>query len=112
MRTLTKMFKSRPWMILAAILLLALSLRLINLGGRTLWYDEAFAVLFAEKGWDAMVDGTLTEVEGGAADVHPLLYYLSLNLWMQAFGQDPVAVRLYSVLIGVLTVAAIFLLAR
>jgi predicted membrane-bound mannosyltransferase len=40
--------ESRTWTILAVILLLALGLRLINLSGRTLWYDEAFAVLFAD----------------------------------------------------------------
>ncbi len=106
------MREGRTRTVLLLILLLALGLRLINLGGRTLWYDEAFAVLFAEKGWDAMVDGTLTEVEGGAADVHPLLYYMSLNLWMQVFGESAAAVRLYSVLIGVATVLAVFLLAR
>jgi 4-amino-4-deoxy-L-arabinose transferase-like glycosyltransferase len=104
--------ESRTWAILAAILLLALGLRLVNLGGRTLWYDEAFAVLFAEKGWDAMIDGTLTPVEGGAADVHPLLYYATLNAWMDVFGQGAAAVRMYSVLIGVATVFATFLLAR
>jgi mannosyltransferase len=97
---------TRLW--LAGILLLAFGLRLINLGGRTLWYDEAFAVLFAEKGWDVMVDGTLTEVDGSAADVHPLLYYQSLKYWMDFVGQKPAAVRLYSVLLGVLTVAAVF----
>src|SRR5260221_13279110 len=42
------------------ILLVALLLRLIALGSRTLWYDEAFAVLFSEKGLDAMLYGTLT----------------------------------------------------
>jgi len=106
------MRQPRTWMLLAAILLLALSLRLINLSGRTLWYDEAFAVLFAEKGWDAMIDGTLTPVEGGAADVHPLLYYTALDYWMELFGQSPAVVRLYSVLLGALTVVVVFLLAR
>lgn len=102
----------RTWILLALILLLALTLRLINLSGRTLWYDEAFAVLFAEKGWNAMVDGTLSEVDGGAADVHPLLYYQSLHYWMDVFGESAAAVRLYSVLIGVATVGMVFLLAR
>ncbi len=106
------MLEGRTRTVLFGILALALGLRLINLAGRTLWYDEAFAVLFAEKGWDAMVDGTLTEVEGGAADVHPLLYYISLNYWMQVVGEAPAAVRLYSVLVGVATVYAVFLLTR
>lgn len=102
----------RTWGALGLILLLALALRLVNLGGRTLWYDEAFAVLFAEKGWDAMVDGTLTPVEGGAADVHPLLYYIALDGWMGVFGQGAFAVRLFSALLGVATVGAAFGLAR
>jgi mannosyltransferase len=98
--------------VLLGILALALGLRLIDLAGRTLWYDEAFSVLFAEKGWDAMVEGTLTKVEGGAADVHPLLYYESLDVWMKVFGEGAAAIRLYSVLVGVATVYAVFLLAR
>jgi 4-amino-4-deoxy-L-arabinose transferase-like glycosyltransferase len=106
------MLEGRTRTVLFGILALALGLRLVNLAGRTLWYDEAFAVLFSEKGWDAMVEGTLTQVEGGAADVHPLLYYLSLDYWMQVFGEGPAAVRLYSVLVGVATVYAAFLLAR
>lgn len=97
---------------LVLVLSLALGMRLINLDARTLWYDEAFAVLFAETGWDAMVEGTLTPVEGGAADVHPLLYYQTLNWWMSLVGQSPAAVRLYSVWVGVLTVGAVYLLAR
>lgn len=102
----------RAWAALGLIMLLALGLRLVNLGGRSLWYDEAFAVLFAEKGWDAMVDGTLTPVDGGAADVHPLLYYVLLDAWMEAYGQEVFAVRLLSALVGVATVGAVFGLVR
>ena len=98
--------------ILLGILLLALALRLINLSGRTLWYDEAFAVLFAETGWDSMLDGTLSVSDGDASDVHPLLYYELLHLWMRVFGQSPEAVRALSVVFGVLTVAAVYWLAK
>lgn len=94
------------------ILLLALALRLVNLGGRSLWYDEAFAVLFASKGLSAMLYGTLTPVAGGASDIHPLLYYTLLNIWMAIFGQSAFAVRLLSVLFGTATVAVIYYLAR
>lgn len=94
------------------LLLLALALRLINLQERPLWYDEAFAVLFADAGLSAMLYGTLTPVAGGAADIHPLLYYLTLDGWMGVFGQSPFAVRLWSVFLGLLTVAALFTLAR
>ncbi len=97
---------------LALILLLGLALRLIHLGGRPLWYDEAFAVLFAEKGLSAMLYGTLTPVAGGAADIHPLLYYTTLNIWMGLFGQSPFTVRLWSVILGVATIAVIYGIGR
>jgi 4-amino-4-deoxy-L-arabinose transferase-like glycosyltransferase len=97
---------------LLLIVLLALVLRLVMLGERSLWYDEAFAVLFAEKGLDAMRYGTLTPVAGGAADIHPLLYYSTLNIWMNLFGQSVFAVRLWSALLGVATGVLMYLLGR
>ncbi|MCS6836043.1 MAG: glycosyltransferase family 39 protein [Anaerolineae bacterium] len=96
--------------VLLLILGLALLLRLPSLGQRSLWYDEAFAVLFARQGLDAMLYGTLTPVLGGAADIHPLLYYLSLNAWMSVFGQGVFVVRLWSVILGLASIAALYAL--
>ena len=42
---MSSLFAKYRWLPLTLILLLAIGLRLINLGGRALWYDEAFAVL-------------------------------------------------------------------
>jgi uncharacterized membrane protein len=95
-----------------AIVVLALVLRLINLSVRPLWYDEAFAILYAEKPFATMLYGTLTRVEGAAADVHPLFFYSMLHIWMRAVGQSPVAVRTLSVLVGTVTVVMAYLLAR
>ncbi len=97
---------------LLLILTLALMLRLIAIDARNLWYDEAFAVLFAEKGLSAMLYGTLTPVAGGAADIHPLLYYTTLNIWMNIFGEGAFAVRLWSVILGIATIYVIYLLGR
>lgn len=69
-------------------------------------------MLFSEKGLDAMLSGTLTPVAGGAADIHPLLYYSTLNVWMALFGQSPFAVRLWSVVLGVAAVGVMYLLGR
>lgn len=102
----------RSRLLILAIILLALILRLVNLGGRSLWYDEAFAVLFAEKGLSAMLYGTLTPVAGGASDIHPLLYYSTLSIWMSFFGQSAAPVRLWSVLLGVATTGLMYGLAR
>ncbi len=105
-------FDHNPSRWLAAFLLLALALRVVNIQARTLWYDEAFAILFAKSGWAAMVNGTLTPVESGAADVHPLLYYELLHIWIRIFGSSVAAVRLLSAVLGTLTVLAAYILAR
>lgn len=97
---------------LVLILLLALVLRLISITERTLWYDEAFSVLFAEKGLDAMLYGTLATDETGASEEHPLLYYTSLNIWMGFVGQSPFAVRFWGVLTGLGAVYLLFHIGR
>ncbi len=105
---LEKLRLNREEISLVAILLLALVLRLIKLGSRNLWYDEAFAVLYAEKSFSAILYGTITPVEGAAADVHPLLYYFFLHLWMSLFGQSPFIVRLPSVIFGLASIVLAF----
>jgi uncharacterized membrane protein len=102
---------SCPWSILTVVAL-GLILRLINLNGRPLWYDEAFAVLYAEKPLATMLYGTVTRVGGAAADVHPLFFYSMLHTWMLAVGQSPVAVRALSALMGTATVVVAYLFAR
>ncbi|MCS7260857.1 MAG: glycosyltransferase family 39 protein [Anaerolineae bacterium] len=98
----------REHIILAGVFAVAFVLRLINLSERPLWYDEAFAVLYAEKSFATMLHGTLASTHGVAADVHPLLYYILLHGWMQLFGQSPVAVRALSVLLGGATVVVAY----
>ena len=102
--------RQHRWLLL--ILLLAFGLRLVNLNGRSLWYDEALAILFAEKSLTAMLRGTITITNGIAANVHPLLYFWLLHGWMQLVGQAPTAVRLLSVLFGTATVFVDYLLAE
>lgn len=108
---MTRTSKRSAWPLLA-ILALALLLRVINLGGRTLWYDEAFAVLFADNSVSDMADVTLTAVDGAAAEEHPLLYYVLLKAWMSAAGSGPAAARFLSVLCGVATVGLVYGIAR
>jgi 4-amino-4-deoxy-L-arabinose transferase-like glycosyltransferase len=98
--------------LILAVLLLGLALRLWRLDDRGLWYDEAFSIFFSEQGLSAMIAGTITQVEGAAADVHPLLYYLSLDGWMSAAGTSLLAVRFLSVLAGMLTVALTYAVGR
>ena len=57
--------------VLIAIFILAIILRMNSLSARPLWYDEAFSILYSEKGLRAMVYGTLAPVNGVASDIHP-----------------------------------------
>ena len=94
------------------ILLLAFGLRMVYLYSRPLWYDEAFAVLYASLSPAQMLYGTVTPVEGaGAADVHPLLYYFLLHGWMELIGTSPFAARFFSVGLGMITVSLLWRLA-
>ena len=94
------------------ILLAAFFLRMTLLDARPLWYDEAFAVLYAEKSFAQMWYGTVTQVQGAAADVHPLFFYTLLHGWMGAVGESAFAARYLSVAFGVGTVAVMYRLAR
>ena len=102
---------NRPRIILLGIVWLAFALRVYSLGQRTLWYDEAFAILFASRSFDEMIAGTLTQIGGAAADVHPLFYYFSLHTWMAVAGDSAFVVRFYSVFFGIATLPIIFQLA-
>ncbi|HUF39359.1 MAG TPA: glycosyltransferase family 39 protein, partial [Anaerolineales bacterium] len=86
----------------AVVLLpLALVVRLLGIGSRPIWYDEAFAILFASQGPARMAYGTLApDALGSAADIHPLGYYTLLWTWIGVFGRSITAGRVLSVLIG------------
>jgi mannosyltransferase len=102
--------RSRPWLVVL-ILLAGFSLRLVRLEDKEMWYDEAFAVLYAEKEPASIIYGTVTPVEGAAADIHPLLYYFFLHGWM-GLGQSPFVVRFSSVTFGLLSLCVVFRIAR
>jgi len=95
----------------AAILILALLVRLLGIISRPIWYDEAFAILFSEKGPGPMLYGTLALTGAGSADIHPLGYYTILWIWMKVFGESLVATRLLSIIAGLISVYLIYLIA-
>lgn len=90
---------------IAAILLLAFGLRLASVETRPLWYDDAFSVLLAERGPADIAAGT-------AADTMPPGYYLILYGWMKLLGQTPMAMRMLSVGLSLLTVAMVYAIAK
>jgi mannosyltransferase len=76
---------------------IAAALRLWHLGQESLWFDEAYSIWVAQGPmWDL---ATLL-----AWKVPFPAYYVLLHGWIKLFGSGPVALRLLSVVAGVLTV--------
>jgi mannosyltransferase len=86
--------------------------RLLGIVARPIWYDEAFAILFAREGFARMVVGTLTPTGTGSADIHPLGYYSLLWLWMRAVGDSVVSARGLSIAAGLATIVVAYALTR
>jgi uncharacterized membrane protein len=94
------------------VLILALGFRLIGIGSRPIWYDEAFSILISEQGPSAILAGTVSaDVDASAAEEHPPAYYFMLWGWMQVFGTSPIAARALSILASLSIVTITYLIA-
>ncbi len=92
--------------ILLAIMLLGCVVRLYCLTKDGIWADEAVSIRTAEGTWKELFYITPnTDVTN-----YPPVYYSILKIWIQFFGDLPTAVRMLSVVFGVLTIPAIFYL--
>lgn len=87
---------------LALIILLGLGLRVIDLGGASLWLDEGVSAARAGSSLARLVAGSYP-------DPSPPLYYLILHFWIRVFGDSEFSIRFPSVIFGTL---AIFLIYR
>jgi uncharacterized membrane protein len=87
------------------LILLGLALRLARLSFQPLWWDEGYSVWFATHPLGQMAALT-------AQDIHPPLYYALLHGWTALLGTGPTALRLLSVIVGVLTIPLLYLVAR
>ncbi len=90
---------------LLAIIALAFALRLPQLEFQPLWWDEGYSVFFATRDFWTMIERT-------AIDIHPPFYYTLLQIWMSVVGKSDIALRLLSVLIGVVTIPLVYALAQ
>ena len=88
------------------ILLLGIILRVIALN-QSLWLDEAINVL-AAKNYSFL--GMIGEY--ARADFHPPGWFMILWFWTRLFGISEMAVRMPSVIFGVLTIYVVFLLGQ
>lgn len=89
---------------LAGIWLLALVLRLWDLGARSLWMDEAYEYWSAIPNLNTLRETVLTSFQ-------PPLYTFLLHFWLQV-SDSPAWMRLLSVLFNLLALAAVLWLAQ
>jgi mannosyltransferase len=90
---------------LVAIILIGVLLRAHNLSTSSVWIDEAWSVWISKMSLSQIVDAT-------RADYHPPLYFFALHFWMMIFGTSESAIRLLSVLFGVLAIPMTYVVGR
>ena len=88
------------WKILVIALLLALGLRLLLLGSKSLWLDEAWGLSVTKAGQKALWAGTYE-------DHHPPLFYL-LSGYLIKLGESEFKLRLLSAIFGAASVLLIY----
>ncbi len=98
------MFLNKYW-ILLSITVVGTILRLYNLTAISLWHDEAFSALLIKYPWGEMFYRI-------GLDVHPPMYYIFLRIWHYVLGDSLFSLRLLSVLFGVGTIIAIYILVK
>jgi 4-amino-4-deoxy-L-arabinose transferase-like glycosyltransferase len=88
--------KRKNTLIFLGFLAAALVLRLWDLGGKSLWLDEAWSVHFARM--------SLLEILTNTGEPNPPLNYVLLHFWIRFFGDSEVSVRALPVFFGTLSV--------
>lgn len=89
-------------LIILLVLMAGLVLRLISIN-QSLWLDEAIGALVVKSESYAQI---ITDFP--KHDNHPPLYYLTLKGWSNIFGYSEPALRMLSVIFGILTVYLIY----
>ena len=97
--------RAERW-IVAAILLVAVAIRLHHLGKEPLWNDEGFTWWAIGQSWHDL----WTLVPQG--DPHPPFYYSLLKLWTALAGQSEAGLRGLSTLFAAATVPVLYLAGR
>ena len=103
----------KPLFWVALLTLLALGVRLYRLGGPVLRWDEGWSLAQASLPWSALWRVATEEWQ-------PPLYAALLKLWLasenlagfSSFGKSATAIRLFSVVVGILTVPLTYAVAR
>lgn len=104
------------------ILLVSAWVALFHLDRESIWYDEGFTAFVVYDDADSpdgmrevaryVVDSARNLFERAQGDVHPLHYYIAMDVWTLIMGEATWVLRLPSVLFGLLALAATYALGR
>ncbi len=89
----------------AVVILASVVCKLCLLHSRELWLDETFSAYICNLSFPKLI-------HTAAGDVHPVLYYLLLKLWIMATGDAEYQLRLFSVLIDLAAMIVMAFLGR
>lgn len=96
--------RKRRIALLTAVLLLAAATRIVHIGDQSMWLDEGIAY------WNQKQPDLIHEL--ATKDVHPPLYFVVLRVWVDLTGITPVAMRMSSAFLSLLSVAVVAALAH
>lgn len=91
---------------IAAIALLYIALRLVDLTDACLWFDEIFGVHAAEHSWAAMFTFLAKDL------IHPPLFYVLLKVWIGIGGDGLLWLRLFSFVFAVASIVPFIAICR
>lgn len=91
---------------IVVLLLLAFALRVFRLGAQSLWADEGYGLYLASSSLPDLAREIFVDLN------HVPLYFFALHFWVRLAGESELAVRYFSLIGGVLTVALLFRLGR
>lgn len=95
------------FLLIAIITIIGLFLRLVFIDS-PLWYDEAHSVLIAKMGFPFEINKYLLDVDLQ----HTPFYFYLLHFWINLFGENDVILKIFSLIFGLCSIPAIYILAR
>lgn len=106
MRLMLERIGARSWAIPVALFSAALGLGLLQIGSKSLWYDESVSISYATSSFAQMWHQIAGHDSNGS------LYYVLLWIWVHLAGQGEGIVRLPSAVFAATTAPILYLLAR
>lgn len=94
-------FKYTPWI----PLIIGTILRVVDLGGRSLWVDEGLTAGFVSEPIPVLLAGC-------AVNSNPPLFYLLLWPWVRIWGLSEISLGAFSAVTGLITIYFVYLLFR